>query len=226
MDIKQIESKHIEQARNLGCANICDGMKSLKMEFNGCMTYRMQPNDDSLVMAGTAITVDTCDGDNFPIHVAIYGAKPGYVLVIDGKGYDGCAYLGDLMGDASKAIGLEGIVIDGLVRDKQGLKNLRLPVYSKGYSPKSPNKKGPGAINVPIVCDGVSVNPGDLVVGDCDGVVVVPHENVKEVLEAAQVKYDYEIQRRERIAEYSRRKKESLELFDLAPGWVRKMEKS
>ena len=117
-------------------------------------------------MVGTACTVDTEDGDNFPVHVAIYQGKPGYVLVVAGKGYTERAYMGDLMGSAADAIGLAGIVVDGYVRDKTGLAALDIPIYAKGFMQRSPLKKGPGEINTIVTCAGVKVAPGDRVVGD------------------------------------------------------------
>ena len=181
------------------------------------------PIDEHSKMVGTASTVQTEGGDNFPIHVAIYQSKPGYVLVIDGKSCMDRAYLGDLMGGASKAIGIQGLVVDGCVRDKLGLKELGLPVFSRGIMQRSPLKKGPGRINCPITCGGVNVNPGDLVVGDHDGVVVIPREKIEAVLDAAQKKSSYEQKRRLAISEYERCRIAGEPLPNLAPAWVTNM---
>ncbi len=213
----------IDRVSKLNAAQLCDGMNGMGIFRNGCMDASMMPVDSSMRVVGTACTVATEDGDNFPIHVAIYQGKPGYVLVVDGKAYTERAYMGDLMVGASKAIGLNGIVIDGYVRDKEGLKELGLPVYSKGFMQRSPDKKGPGKINVPVYCAGITVNPGDLVVGDYDGVTVVPRERILEVLENAEKKAAYEAKREEAIGNYAKCRREGKELPDIAPAWVTEM---
>ncbi|MGE5630763.1 MAG: RraA family protein [Caulobacteraceae bacterium] len=213
----------IDRASKLNTAQLCDGMNGMGIIRNGCMDASMMPVDSSMRVIGTAYTVATEDGDNLPIHVAIYQGKPGYVLVVDGKAYTERAYMGDLMVGAAKAIGLNGIVIDGYVRDKEGLKELGLPVYSKGFMQRSPDKKNPGKINIPVYCAGVTVNPGDLVVGDYDGVTVVPRENILEVLEKAEKKAEYEKKRDEAIDNYAKCRQEGKELPDIAPSWVTEM---
>ncbi len=213
----------IERAKKLSPAQLCDGMAALGIPRNGCMDGSLLPLDDEKVMIGTACTVDTQDGDNFPIHVAIYQGKPGYVLVVAGKGYTERAYMGDLMGGAAEAIGFSGIVVDGYVRDKEGLASLDMPVYAKGLMQRSPLKKGPGEINTVVECAGVKVAPGDLVMGDYDGVTVIPRDRIEEVLEAAEKKDSYEAKRREAIAEYKRCRAEGRELPNLAPAWVTEM---
>jgi Demethylmenaquinone methyltransferase len=213
----------IDRAKKLSPAQLCDGMDKLGIERNGCMDASLMPQDSNKVMIGTACTVDTEDGDNFPIHVAIYQGKPGYVLVVAGKGYTERAYMGDLMGSSAEAVGLNGIIIDGYVRDKVGLAELSTPIYAKGIMQRSPLKKGPGEINTVVTCAGVKVTPGDLVMGDYDGVTVIPRDRIEEVLEAAEKKDSYEVKRRATIAEYSRCKKNKEPLPELAPAWVTEM---
>lgn len=218
-----VEDGLVQRAMHFGTAELCDGMTAIGMDPDGCMVAEIMPVDENSRMVGTASTVETEGGDNFPIHVAIYQSKPGYVLVIDGNSCMDRAYLGDLMGGAAKAIGLQGLVVDGCVRDKLGLKALGLPVFARGIMQRSPLKKGPGRINGPITCGGVTVNPGDLVVGDHDGVVVIPREKIEAVLDATQKKASYEQERRRAIAEYERCRKAGEPLPDLAPAWVTKM---
>ena len=218
-----IPDELIERAKKLSPAQLCDGMASLGIARNGCMDASLMPLDESKCMIGTACTVETEDGDNLPIHVAIYQGKPGYVLVVAGKGYTERAYMGDLMGSAADAIGLSGIVVDGYVRDKTGLSALDIPIYAKGFMQRSPVKKGPGEINTVVTCAGVKVSPGDLVMGDYDGVTVVPRARLEEVLEAAEKKEDYEKKRRAVIAEYRKCKAEGRELPNLVPAWVTEM---
>ena len=206
--------------RKLSPAQLCDGMQSLGIPRNGCMDASLMPLDESKVMLGTAYTVDTEDGDNFPIHVAVYQGQPGYVLVVAGKAYPGRAYIGDLMAGAAQAVGLAGIVIDGCVRDKVPLAQLDIPIYAKGFMQRSPGKQGPGKINANVTCAGVDVAPGDLVFGDYDGVTVVPRARLLEVLEASEKKSAYENQRREVIDAYTRARDSGQPLPELAPTWV------
>lgn len=217
---KLIPQELIERAKKLGTAELCDGMEKLKIMRNGCMDASLMSLDSNKVLIGTACTVDTEDGDNFPIHVAIYSGKPGYVMVVAGKGYTERAYMGDLMGSAAEAVGLNGIIIDGCVRDKVGLSKLSIPIYAKGFMQRSPYKRGPGEINTTVYCAGVKVTPGDLVLGDYDGITVIPRDRIEEVLTAAEKKDSYEINRRKTIAEYTECKKNAKPLPELAPAWV------
>ena len=215
-----IPQEVLERFRKLSPAQLCDGMQSLGIARNGCMDNDLMPLDESKVMLGTAYTVDTEDGDNFPIHVAIYQGQPGYVLVVAGKGYRGRAYIGDLMAGAAQAVGLNGLVIDGCVRDKVPLAELDIPIYAKGFMQRSPAKQGPGKINVPVHCAGIEVAPGDLVFGDYDGVTVVPRARLLDVLEASEKKDAYEAKRREVIDQYARHRASGEPLPELAPAWV------
>ncbi|MCD8361840.1 MAG: RraA family protein [Lachnospiraceae bacterium] len=210
----------IERAKKLNAALLSDGMKALGIKGCGSMDAAMMPVNPSLTMVGTAVTVKTDNGDNFPIHVATYQGGPGYVMVVDGNKNTERAYFGDLIMGAAKAIGYEGIVMDGYTRDTTGCIAMGFPVYSIGIKQAGPIKKDPGELNVPIVCAGIAVNPGDLVVGDADGVTVVPRERVYEVLEEAEKKSAYEDNRDATIAEYNRCKAEGLETPQLAPQWV------
>ena len=211
----------VARARKLNPALLCDGMKDMNIPMDGCMEASMMPMnpDPNMVMVGTALTVDTDLGDNFPIHVATYSAKPGYVMVIDGKGYKERPYFGDLIMGAAKAVGLEGIVMDGYTRDTAGCLAMDFPVYSKGIMQRGVLKESPGRINVPIMCGGIPVNPGDLVVGGPDGVTVVPRDKVYEVLEKAEEKAVYEDDRDAVIDDYMKAIAEGREPPQLAPQW-------
>ena len=221
-----VEPEYIERARKLGPALLADGMKALgDIKNDGVMEAAMLPVSPEMVMVGTALTVDTDNGDNYPIHLATYSGGEGYVMVIDGKGYQKRAYLGDLIVSAAAAVGYEGIVCDGCVRDRNGCIELGFPVFSKGFMQRGPIKKDPGSINTEVCCGGIAVTPGDLVVGDCDGVTVVPCARSPEVLEKAEEKARYEIERRATIQRYLECKRNGEPLFDLAPKWVRNMMK-
>lgn len=212
----------IERAKKLNPALLCDGMKELGIPMDGCMEASIMPvnPDPDMLMVGTAMTVSTDNGDNFPIHVATYSAKPGYVMVIDGKGYKERPYFGDLIMGAAKAVGYVGMVIDGYCRDKAGCIELNFPVFSKGQMQRGVLKKNIGEINGTIQCGGVQVEPGDLVVGGADGVTVVPKKYIDVVLEKAEEKLAYETKRDAAIAEYNRAKAAGEKLPELAPKWV------
>lgn len=211
----------IERAKKLNPALLCDGMKGMGIPMDGCMEASMMPVDPNTpLMVGTAITVETDNGDNFPIHVATYSSKPGYVMVVDGKGYQERPYFGDLIVHAAKAVGLAGIVMDGYTRDRQGCIELGFPVFSKGFMQRGVVKKDPGNMNIPVQCGGLTVNPGDLVMGGPDGVTVVPRDKVYEVLEKAEEKAAYEDDRDATIDEYTRCVAEGKEPPQLAPQWV------
>ena len=211
----------IERAKKLNPALLCDGMKGMGVPMDGAMEASMLPvNPNAPLMVGTAMTVETNNGDNFPIHVATYSAKPGYVMVVDGKGYKERPYFGDLIVHAAKAVGLAGIVMDGYTRDREGVTELNFPVFSKGLLQRGVVKKDPGNMNITVRCGGITVDPGDLVVGGSDGVTVVPRDKVYEVLEKAEEKAAYEDARDATIDEYTRCVEEGKEPPQLAPQWV------
>ena len=178
------------------------------------------PVDPSMKIVATAITVNTCNGDNFPIHYATYTTPPGYVMVIDGNDFTRKAYLGDLIAGAAKAVGFKGIVIDGYVRDYEGLKELGLPIFCKGFMQAGPIKKGPGQVNVPIHCGGVSVEPGDLVVAGADGVSVVPRARIDEILTNAEAKQRLDLAMQANIDAYNEAVSRGEEPPKLMPAWI------
>ena len=151
----------------------------------GTLDGRIAPLSPSMRLAGPAFTIEVRAGDNLMIHAAMTMAKPGDVLVVDGKGDRSCALMGSIMINACKKLGLAGVVIDAAVRDTEELRELGFPVYAVGANPNGPTKFVPGRINWPISCGGVAINPGDLVVGDADGVVVVEREKAESLLNLA-----------------------------------------
>jgi regulator of RNase E activity RraA len=216
-----IPQKIINRVKKLNCALLCDGMKGTDIPREGCMDAEIMPVNPKLMMIGTAMTIDTDNGDNFPIHVATYSAKPGYVMVIDGKGYKEKPYFGDLIMGAAQAMGVVGMVVDGYCRDTKGCLELKFPVYARGIMQRGVAKKNPGVINGVIKCGGVTVKPGDLVVGDYDGVTVVPRDKIEEILANAEEKLAYEIERTKTIKSFIMAKKEGKkQLPQLAPQWV------
>ena len=210
----------IARAEKLEPALVSDGMKGTDIPGEGTMDAEIMPVDPSMKIVATAITVNTCNGDNLPIHYATYTTPPGYVMVIDGNDFTRKAYLGDLIAGAAKAVGFKGIVIDGYVRDYEGLKELGLPIFCKGFMQAGPIKKGPGQVNVPIHCGGVSVEPGDLVVAGADGVSVVPRARIDEILTNAEAKQRLDLAMQANIDAYNEAVSRGEEPPKLMPAWI------
>jgi regulator of RNase E activity RraA len=168
--------------------NIADVMGRFNAIGQGIHTF----NRDDVYMAGPAFTVRTHPSDNLMVHKAIDMAQPGDVIVVEAGGDMSHAILGELMCLYAKSRGIKGFVVDGPVRDGVAIKQMGYPVFAKGLSPRGPYKEGPGEINVPISCGGMPVSPGDLVIGDSDGVVVVPREAAGEIFEKAVAVRQYE----------------------------------
>jgi 4-hydroxy-4-methyl-2-oxoglutarate aldolase len=176
----------------------------------GTLDSRIQPLSRSVRMAGPAFTVDVRPGDNLMIHAAIALAKPGDVLVVDGKGDTTCALMGSIMISACRKLGLAGVVLDGAHRDSEEILALGFPIFSIGSNPNGPTKNVPGRINWPISCGGIAILPGDLIVGDGDGVVVIERERAESLLTLADKKVQEE---RARIADIESGR-------DIRPKWL------
>lgn len=161
----------------------------------GTVDGRIRPLSTATRLAGPAFTIEIRPGDNLMIHAAMAMAKPGDILVVDGKADRTCALMGSIMLNACKKLGLGGVVLDAAHRDTEELLVLGFPVYSVGANPNGPTKYVPGRINWPISCGGVAVCPGDLVVGDADGVVIIEREKAESMLELAAKKVADEQQR-------------------------------
>lgn len=146
---------------------------------------RIKPMNGAPLL-GTAFTVKCAPGDNLLFYRAIDMAQPGDVIVVDAQGELSNAITGELMLTWVEAKGLAGVVIDGAIRDAGAIKKMELPVYAAGVTPNGPFKNGPGEINGIITCGGVVVKPGDILVGDEDGIVVVDPDDAVELLEKAQ----------------------------------------
>ena len=151
----------------------------------GTMDGRIAPVAPSMKMAGPAFTIEVRPGDNLMIHASMAMARPGDILVVDGKADRTCALMGAIMISACKKMGFGGAVLDAAVRDTEELRELGFPVFAVGANPNGTTKFVPGRINWPVSCGGIAVNPGDLVVGDADGVVVIEREKAASLLDAA-----------------------------------------
>lgn len=155
----------------------------------------IKPLQDSYKVAGRAFTVKIPAGDNTMVLKAIKEASPGDVLVVDAKGESYRAVAGDFVVSLAQKLGIAGIIVDGVIRDLIGVRSLNFPVFSKGTTVAASFKNGAGEINVPISCGGVSITPGDIIVGDADGVVVIPQADAEKVLEKALAKLKKDEQR-------------------------------
>jgi RraA family protein len=165
--------------RDLPAAAIGDAM-SRNVGAYGLRQYHQGLN---VIMCGPAVTVRVRPGDNLMIHKALMMVEKGDVLVVDGGGDVTQALIGGLIRTTCIARGLAGIVIDGAVRDLAEWAEEGMPCFARGHTHRGPSKDGPGEINVPISCAGLAVMPGDLVIGDADGVIAVPAEEAARVLE-------------------------------------------
>lgn len=154
----------------------------------GALPFAIKPLYQGMRVCGPALTVSCRAGDNLMIHHALTLAEPGDVLVVDFKGMVEAGPWGDVLTAAAIARGIAGLVIDGCVRDAVTIRDLGFPVFSRGTNMKGTTKVMPGPVAVPIVCAGVPVCPGDIVVGDDDGVVVVPLAQAADVLEKARAR--------------------------------------
>lgn len=180
---RQVSPDQIVRARRLPVANVSDCMS--RMTAGG---PRLRPIHDKGSMAGPALTVRTRPGDNLMVHKALDMAQPGDVVVVDAGGDLTNAIIGELMQSYAIQRGLAGIVINGAIRDLDALRAGSLPVYAAGVTHRGPYKDGPGEINVAVSFDGMVVEPGDLVIGDNDGILCIPLDQVEAVLEAASAK--------------------------------------
>lgn len=175
----------------------------------GTLGGRIQPLARSMKLAGPAFTVEVRPGDNLMIHAALCMARPGDVIVVDGKGDLSCALTGALMAAHAQKAGIAGFVIDGAVRDTDECARGSFPIFAAGANPNGPLKNSGGRINWPVSVAGTTVNPGDLVVGDADGVVVVSREMAAAIVGRAQAKVDAEAERMKAIGR-----------GELVQGWV------
>ncbi|NYZ13900.1 RraA family protein [Azospirillum sp. RWY-5-1] len=199
---RQVGADLVSRFRGLPVANVSDSMA--RMTAGG---PRLRPLHRGGGMAGVAVTVKTRPGDNLMIHKALDLAGPGDVVVVDGGGDLTNALIGELMVSYAQTRGIAGIVINGAIRDAGWIGAHDFPVYAAGVTHRGPYKDGPGEINVPIAIDGMVVEPGDLVIGDEDGVLCVPFAQAESVYAAADAKQRAEQQMMRAIEErrYDRR---------------------
>ncbi len=177
----------VEAFRGIPVANIDDNMG--RIAAVDASIFPLNPNAKIL---GTAFTVNAPAGDNLLFHKALDMAQPGDVIVLANKGSLSRSLCGEIMSNYAKSRGLAGIIIDGCVRDSAALRELDFPVYAKGITPNGPYKNGPGEMNFPVSFAGIIINPGDIIVGDADGLLVIRPEDAEELAKKAKAWHDSE----------------------------------
>ncbi|OWT58956.1 RraA family protein [Candidimonas nitroreducens] len=182
-----VSSELVRRFARLPVANVSDSM--WRLTAGGA---RLRPLHAGGTLAGAAITVKSCPGDNLMAHMALNIAGEGDVIVIDAGGDLTNAIIGERMIAYCVAKKFAGIVVNGAIRDLGWVKNQHFPVYAAGITHRGPYKNGPGEINVPVAIDGMVIEPGDLILGDDDGLLCVPLGQAEQVYKLALKKYEEE----------------------------------
>ena len=184
----------IKQLRDLGAATVYEAQGA-----KGALDQGIKPIDPTVRLAGPALTVDCRPADNLMLHYAVQKAAPGDVLVVDAKGFMEAGPWGDVLTIQAMKVGIAGLVINGCVRDANLIIELGFPVFCRGLSIKGTGKNQPGRLNVPITFGDVLIHPGDIIVGDRDGVVVVPRDEVASAISSSLAREEKEAGQRKAI---------------------------
>ncbi|MDR6177786.1 MULTISPECIES: RraA family protein [unclassified Pseudomonas] len=193
---RKVAADWVARYRDIPVANVSDSMH--RMTAGGS---RLRPMHRQGVLAGPALTVKARPGDNLMLHYALNIAEPGDVIVVDAGGDLSNALIGEMMVAYAVKRGVAGIVINGAIRDAANIGASDFPLFAAGISHRGPYKDGPGEINVPIALDGMVIEPGDLIIGDDDGLLCVPYDHVAEVYDRAAAKHAAEEKQMRQIAE-------------------------
>ena len=204
-----ISSDKLKQLRELGTATVYEAQGA-----KGALDSGMKPIDPTVRLAGPALTVEARPADNLILHHAVLKAKPGDVLVVDAKGFMEAGPWGDVLTLQAMKLGIAGLVINGCVRDANLIIDLGFPVFCRGLSIKGTGKNQPGKVNVPICIGDAVIHPGDIIVGDRDGLVVVAQDEVDMAISNSIAREAKEVQQRKAIEAGSSNTVELLNLGD------------
>ena len=206
--IPNCDQSLVKRAEKCGVADLHEALGPITGRLS-LMSPKMSPIVQGLRVAGQAITAYNFSGDNMMMHCALRLAKEGQMLVTSNGGTFHGAQWGEMATLNAQRKKLAGVIVDGNIRDSDAIRNLNFPIWSTWISPSHAEKKGPGAVNIPIICDGVLIEPGDIIVADGDGVITIPLSLLGKAVENAEKYADREHEWRPKLTS-------SEDLYELA----------